>query len=312
MTAHAATKVLPFLTFDPNPINDKSRRPTYRGSRIREFMPPLVLKQHVEISGHEVLPTYEELGWYLGIAVKKIAAPTLSAVTVYTSTYSTTTGSDDRVTATLEYLNDVQDYQIPGCVINKMELGHEEGGPFTQSQDWLGQQWLEGTRTGALSPFSGLEEIDPTTAQIFIDNAGGTIGSTSTTVPTSFKWTYDGRYVQDYGPDGNTYPGDVYSSEGINIGVEMTAKFASKTEFAKAMSNSQRLVQVKYTGGVIAGSTGSVHKSLTFNVYGYWDTNPFTLADGRIMTTFGGSSVYDSGAALDGSVVLVNGVSAYA
>lgn len=310
MTLHAATYVYPFLSFDPNPIKERSRRPVYRGSRFREFMPPLVTKSRVEISGHEVIPTYEEWPAYMGVAWKKVAAGTPDvATTAYTTVHSTTSASDDRATATLEYGNGTQAYVAPGCGINKVEFGYEEGGPCTLSMDWLGQQWNEQAVTSALSPLAGLEEIDSTTAAITLDDT--TIGTTASLHPSSFKWTLDGRYVQGYAPDGFAYPNDMWSSEGIGINFEMALKFGSKAEFAKAMSTTERKIRVKFTGSVIAGSTGSAHKTLTFDLYGYWDTHPFSLSDGRIMTTLSGGSVYDTTATNDASTTVVNAIAAY-
>ena len=306
--AGAAQVILPVLSVDANPQYPVSKRVEQRGSLIKFYRAPIVTGHMVSL-GIEVIPTFEESAYWFAMALQGGITVATSAVTVKTRTYIPVATVDNLKTATIEIVTDTQTYEVPFCVVNRLSFGWELGGPATMQIDLLGQKWDAVSATGALSTLTS-EEINPATATAFIDTT--TIGSTAALNVQSFNWTIDNGFVPLRAPNGNNYPVNFYRGEARSMSTSMVCDFDSTTEFAAHAAHTARKIRTKITGSTIAGSTGSVPRSITTDWYGYHDEGPFSTADGKTQVRFSSESVYDSTATYDWSVAVATAAAAIA
>lgn len=308
-TQHSATTALPIISGDLNHHRETSRRIEQRNNFIRNWRAPIVTKEFAEVSGMEVIPTFEEAGWYLGCALKKVQTGTTSASTVKTYTYSTTQASDDLQTATLEVGDDTSAFFVPFAVINRLVMGWEEGGPLTMTMDWLGQRAAIASTFSSGLTLATSEEINPAEAFAYIDAT--TLGTTAAAHVQAMQFTIDNHFVQHWAPDGLYYPNDVYRSEPRSMEVEGTFDFPNTTEYIAFASTTERKIRVKINGSTITSSSPATPKSLQFDAYVYWDEAPFQKGDGRTQLRFRGETTYDATATNDWQVVLASGTARY-
>ena len=308
-TQHSATTALPIIGGDLNHHRETSRRIEQRNSLLRHYRAPIVTKEFAEVSGMEVVPTFEEIGWYLGAALKKVQSGTLSATAVYTYLYTTTTGSDDLQTATLEVGDDTSAFFVPFAVINRLTMGWEEGGPFTMTMDWLGQRAAIASTFSSGLTMATSEEINPAEAFAYIDAT--TIGTTAAAHVQALQFSIDNHFVQHWAPDGLFYPNDVYRSEPRSMEVEGTLDFPNTTEYIAFASTTERKIRIKINGSTITSSSPATPKSLQIDAYVYWDEAPFSKGDVRTQLRFRGETVYDATATFDWRASLVTSTARY-
>lgn len=302
--SHAATNKIPIIGGELQDHHELSKREEQRTSYIRYHRAPIETKVWAEVSGMEVVPTFEELPNHFGIALKKIQVP----ATVYSTgkqwVYTTTAASDDLATATLEVGDDATTFTMPFSVINRLQFGWELGGPATMQMDWLGQQLaVASTATTGLTAVAS-EEINPAEAIVYIDDT--TIGSTQVTDLQSFQMTVENHYVQHYAADGNHYPNDVYRSEPRSMMIEGTMDFNDSTQYLAYASTKERKIRVYMPGSEIPSSSPATPKSLTIDAYVYFDDSPWQTTDGRRQIRFTGESVYNTTATHDWKITVNN------
>jgi len=303
---HAATNKMPIIGGELQDHHELSKRPEQRTSFTRFYRAPIETKVWAEISGVEVVPTFEEIVNYFGVALKKIQVPSTVASTVKRWVYSTTAASDDLVTATVEAGDDATAFSMPFGVINRLEFGWELGGPATMTMDWLGQRLaIASTYTLGLSAVAS-EEINPAEARAYID--GTTIGSTPVTALQSFKFTVDNHYIQHWAADGLHYPNDVYRSEPRSLQIEGAMDFSDTTQYIAYASTTLRKIRVYMPGSAVASSSPSTSKSLTVDAYVYFDDSPWQTTDGRRQIRFTGETVYNTTATHDWQITVDNAI----
>lgn len=302
--SHAATKMLPILGGELQDHHELSQREEQRTSYIRYHRAPIQTKVWAEISGLEVVPTFEELPGYFGAALKKIQLPTTVLSTGKRWVYTTTAATDDLVTATLEVGDDATTFYMPFAVCNRIQFGWELGGPATMTMDWLGQRLaVASTATSGLTAATS-EEINPAEAKVYIDST--TIGSTIVTDLQSFQFTVDNHFVQHWAADGYYWPNDVYRSEPRSMTIEGTMDFNSTTQYLAYASTVERKIRVYMPGSTLTGSSPATPRSLTIDAYVYFADSPWQTTDGRRQIRFTGETVYNTTATHDWQVTLDN------
>lgn len=304
--AHAATKNLPILGGELQDHHELSQRKEQRNSYIAYYRAPIQTKNWAEISGHEVVPTFEEIVGYFGVALKKVQVPTTVATAVKRWEYTTTATSDDLATATLEVGDDATNFRMNFGVINRLQFGWEIGGAATMTMDWLGQQMAVASTYSSGLSFLTSEEVNPAEARVYIDST--TIGSTINTNLQSLQVTLDNHYIQHWAADGYYYPNDVYRSEPRSLTIEGTVDFNSTTEYLAYASTQLRKVRCYIPGSAVSGSNPSTPRSITIDAYVYWGDAPFQTSDGRRQMRFTGESVYNTTAGHDWKITVDNDV----
>ncbi len=249
--------------------------------------------------------TFEDLAWYLQSFGKGGVTGVLSNTTVYTYTTTPTASSDDLKTVTWEIGNDTQAYQLPYGLGEKLELSWVGGQPVKLNVDYLAQRAIPQAFTGALSDRTGLEDLVGTTAKVFIDNAGGTIGSSQALNVLSGKVTLENRWQQITHLVGNLYPDDA-QRDSRWIDFELDIHFNNTTEFAQLLAGGERLIRINFTGSNIAGSSPTTAKSVNIDLYGFYTSAPFAVSNAIRTVKVVGSTQYDTTATTDWKITTVN------
>ena len=268
-----------------------------------DFYRQLTTSHAVKLSGGADA-TFDDLAWWGQIFWKGGVTGVLSNTTVYTYTFQPTVASDDLKTATLEIGNDTQAYQIPYCLGEKLEISWKGGEAVKMAVDLLGQQLTPQAFTGSLSDRT-LEDLVGTTAKVWIDNGGGTIGTTQALNVLSGKLTWENKWTQLTHLRGNLYPDDA-QRDSRSVQLELDVHFNNTTEFAQLVAGGERLIRVQFSGSNIAGSSPTTAKTATFDFFGFYTSAPFS-AEGPIrVVKLVARSVYDTTAAVDWKVAVVN------
>lgn len=306
-TAVAATRIEPILSGWFKENVERSYPDEIRNSFIKGYR-NFPTKNFVEVTGLQIAPTFEGLGWWLGLFCKGGVTGVLSAVTVYTYTYTPTIASDDLKTATGEFVMQAQNYKVPYLLGNKIEIAYDATAPMTVSMDLLGQQATAAAKTGALTA-PAYEDIIGPLVTFYVDTT--TIGTTAATNMLDLKFTLDNHWMQEWVGNGNLYPNDAHRGEDRYADVTWTmwADAAGVTEYNLYRTTgiaTPRKIRAKVTGTTIAGSTGSVPRSLTHDMYVVVDSVQPGEKDGKRTFEFTGRTQYDATATADWSIALAH------
>lgn len=315
-TAVAATGVQPILDGWLVERVEREFPDETRNSFINAYR-NFALKNYVEVSGVRIAPTFTTLAYMGSMFWKGLAsgaprkpAGSLSAVTVYTYTHTPTATSDDLNTMTGELGDDVQNFQVPYMLGNRIELAWGATSPLVCTMDFLGQRAVAAARTAALTSPEDEDIIGPL-ATVTIDTS--TIGSTAVTTAVELKVAWDNQWSQEFVLDGNLYPRGAHRGGKKIVTCEATLLFSSATEYTSIFQNSgigtPRKIRISTDGSVIAGSTGSVKRNLQADVYCVWQTAEFDTIGGQRAVKFAGMAQYDSSATWDQQVVIKNALS---
>lgn len=249
--------------------------------------------------------TASDLAWWGQLFWKGGVAGVLSATTVYTYTFTPTVASDDLKTATFEAQSDTQGYQFPFCLGEKLEISWVAGKAVQFSADLLAQQYVAQAVTGAIGDRTVLNGMAGTTAQVFIDNAGGTIGTTPAANVLGGKLTWTNNWMPITHNKGNLYYDDAVR-ETRSLAIELDIHFNTTTEQAALLSDAERLIRVQFVGPVIAGSAGNITESVKADFYGFHTDTTFSASKAIRVVKIMGESQYDTTAGFDWAVAVAN------
>lgn len=300
-----ATRKQPILDGFLQEMVDRVKVVEQRNSLIRNYRSHQI-RRWVEISGMTVQPTYEDLPWFLQAFLKGGVTATTDGGSppAYPYIFTPTATSDDLKTVNWEFGTDTQDFSVPYCVGNRIQLGFNTDGPMTMQVDYLGQRAVKQTRTAALSD-RVTEDIIGIDGIVYIDDT--TIGTTAAAYPLSMQVTIDNNYQHLWTLGGTKYPSEAYRGEQRMMACEMVLAFASITEFDKFVTSpAERKIRYRVEGSTIHTT---VKKRLTVDWYGYWDEASFGEQNGLRTLTMRGESHYNVSAGHDWRVEVVNALS---
>jgi hypothetical protein len=228
----------------------------------------------------------------------------LSAATVYTYTFTPTAGSDDVKTATFEGQSDTQGYQFPYSLLDTFDVTWQNGAAVTIDAGLIAQQYVPQAVTGAISDRTGLNGMAGTNVKVFIDAAGGTIGTTPYAGVLSGKWSLANNWMTFSEGKGNLYF-DAAVRAVRSTTLELDIFFQDTIELAALASDVERLIRVQFQGPVIAGSTGNVTEKVNLDFYGYHLTAGFSPNNAVRMVKMNAESQYDTSNSTDWAVSAV-------
>lgn len=206
-------------------------------------------------------------------------------------------------TYTIETGDNQQAEEMEYSFVDSFTLSGERGQPVMMSANWLGRQVANTTFTPAL-PVPTVEEIITGKGSFYIDDVGGTIGSTAVT-GTLLQWElqvttgWRPKFVVDKGQlyfDFIYFDPDQFSAT-FSATYEHNA--TAVTEKGKWRSNSPRLMRLSIPGSATAtpGSTYS-NKLLQIDMaVRYTSFNALDSDEGNSIVTFEGAVGYDATAA---------------
>lgn len=255
------------------------------------------------------IATFEDLPWWMGLGLKGGVTGSGSGSTGYTYAFSPSSATDDLKSITLEFGEPGNPYESGQVMVQSWTLrgdadnDNEPGWMFDASL--IGRDWATTTFTGSLSDRS-TEVILARGTKIFVDDAGGTIGTTQLTGKLiNFSITCDlGLHYKAFMEDESTYAANKVGRGALRVNGQFTFEFDSDTEFAKyrAAAGSQRLIRISREGSTIATT---YKKTAQVDLYGYWNSYSRGDREGNLTATFGFAGFYDATAAkiIDVSVV---------
>jgi hypothetical protein len=245
--------------------------------------------------------TASDFAWWMQFAAKGGVTGVNSASTVYTYTFTPTAGSDDVKTATFEAQSDTQGYQFPYSLLDTFDVTWSNGAPVTFDAGLIAQQYIPQAVTGSISDRTGLNGLAGTNAKVFIDAAGGTIGTTPYAGVLSGKWSLANNWYTFSEGKGNLYfDGAVRAVRSTTL--ELDIFFQDTIELAALASDVERLIRVQFTGPVIAGSTGNIHEAVNLDFYGYHLTAGFAPDNAIRTVKMNAESQYDTNSSTDWAV----------
>lgn len=309
-TAVAATRKHPIMSGNLNEHGEINFPQEQRESFVANYR-GFATKQFVEISGMEVAPTFEDIGWYLNYSISCNMDGTPHAVTAQRYDFVPKVAVNDLGTATLEVGDDTDEFDVNFCVQTRLELTIAKNAPSTLSIDWLGQKATSSSFTSNLSD-RVTEDINGALALAYIDTT--TIGSTAVTNVIDAKVTLETMQTQFWALDGNLYPVDVYRNAPRKAMVEMTVAFTDTVEYdlwqsgLSANGVTQRKIRLYVSGSDIDGTSPTTPKSLTIDLYTVWEEAPFGEDEGLRTVQFKGQTVYNTTAGHDFKWSVVNDV----
>lgn len=249
--------------------------------------------------------TASDLAWWGQLFWKGGVTGVNSAVTVYTYTFAPTLGSDDLKTATFEASTDTQGYQFPFCLADKLEISWQAGQTVRFSADLMAQQYIAQAVTGAIGDRTALNGLAGTTAQVFIDSSGGTIGTTAYNNVLSGKITWQNNWMPITHNKNQLFYDDAVR-EVRSVQLELDVHFKDTQELAQLLTDGERLIRVQFTGPVIAGSTGNVPESVKMDFYGFYLDSTFSANKAIRVAKMTGESQFDTTAGFDWQVAIAN------
>ena len=249
--------------------------------------------------------TASDLAWWGQIFWKGGVTGVLSATTVYTYSFSPTIATDDLKSATFEAQSDTQGYQFPFCLGEKLEISWQAGSAVRFNADLIAQQYIPQAVTAAIGDRTLLNPMAGTTAQVFIDNAGGTIGTTVVANVLSGKLTWQNKWMPVTHNKNQLYYDDAVR-ETRSLSIELDIHWNNTTEFAQLQSDGERLIRVQFSGPVIAGSAGNILESVKADFYGFYLSAPLSVNKAIRVVKLTGESSYDTTAAYDWAVAIAN------
>lgn len=271
--------------------------------------------RHVDtaVSGKLTLPAYltgADAAWYGQLAWGSTAPTGPTNSTVYTWTWSPATlsvASDTLKTATFEAYSDTQAYQLPFSLLDKFEITWQAGQAVRIASDFLCQQVLAQGITGGLTDRTGLNAIAGTTAKVWIDNGGGTIGTTQYNNVVSGKITWQNNWQPITHLLGQLYYDDAIRLP-RSVDLELDLHFKDTAEFSQLLGNGERLIRVQFSGPAITGSSPTTNETVICDFYGFYSGAAFSAGRAARMVKMSGKSQFDTSAGFDWRVQVQNGL----
>lgn len=305
-------------------------RKIYETVRINEAYEPLdfdeatgtfdawrtFLQGPVSVTGTVEGPvSFEDLPWWLEHGVKKGVSATSDAGTPagYTRVYQPSASADDLASSTVEH-----GAPTPGCYKSTMVMLPEWTlrGDIDGDAAWMFSGNLIGKTFTKESAFTtGISDrtrefVRAAGTKLYIDDAGGTIGTTQVTGKfISFSLTWNNavttkRFLEDTDSISSTIGRGARQITG-----QIRLEFDSDAEKAKFRNGTQRLIRIERTGTNIRSGTP---KKVTIDIpNAYWLTPSDDPREQNMTLTFGFRAYTDTTNAYPAKVTVVNSVASF-
>lgn len=239
------------------------------GGTLRKYL----ARQWSELAMPEVEATYEQLPYIFeaGVAIETPSADGTGSGYIY-NYLSPTTAQNTLRTYTIEGGDDQQAEEIDFAFVKHFNLNGEGTGALMCSVDWYGREATNTTKTPALS-IPTVEEILVNNAKLYIDEPGGTIGSTEVS-STLFKVDLDVvTGVKEYWAVDGTKDFSLIkftSDEALVLKLTYEHNASAVAEKANYRDGTNRLIRLLFEGSDL-GTPGSTYSKKTM----IWDLAAF-------------------------------------
>lgn len=252
--------------------------------------------------------TAHDASWWGQLAWGSNGATGPTNTSVYTWVFSPSTlsaASDTLRTATFEGYSDTASYQFPFCLVDKYEVSWQAGQAVKFTADLSAQQYLTQAITGGLTDRTGINAMAGAQAKVYIDNGGGTIGTTQYNNVVSGKVTWVNQWQPITHTIGNLYYDDAVRGP-RSIAVELDLHFKDTAEYAHLLDGAERLVRVALFGATIPSSSPPTAEEIDIDTWGYYKTAAFSVSKSLRVVKMTLESQYDTTATTDWKVTVKN------
>lgn len=264
--------------------------------------------------------TFEDMPYFLDMALKGGVVSTGTALVGYTWVYVGDQTSDTLTTRTLEAGDDTVSWQAPFATIDTLDftMALDDAVKFTATG--FAQDWIPQTSTFRTTAYTGFTAALPDRvvescmgwqAKLFIDPAGTTAGTTQVLGRfISATWGYHNQNKRKNFGDNNQLSLQKLGRGKRQVMADIVFEAADQAQFADFVLKNSKVVRIGLFGVGIAGTTGPVLKAQYYDFYGTWDT--FAIANRDTNTTWSMhfDAIYDVGAAKTHQVTVINAQSA--
>jgi hypothetical protein len=249
-----------------------------------------IARQWSEISMPAVESTFEQVNYILEAGVQAVQTGSLdTGGSGYIYSYAaSTTAQNSTLTYSIEGGDDQQAEEFDYGFVKHFNLSGTGQGALMMSADWTGHTTTNADFTASLS-IPSVEEILVNNAVLYIDDAGGGIGTTTvgdTLFGVDLDWTTG---LQEYwAVDGSLdFSLTKFTRDDIVLSMTYEHNASAVTEKAKFRDGSTRLVRLLFEGSDLttAGATYS-KKTLLIDLTGvYEDWSALEDQDGNDVVT---------------------------
>jgi len=276
----------------------------------RTYIPKLL----AVLSMDETPATFEQLGYILEAGVKKVTPSQDGTGSDYIYTYTLPTTAVNTIrTYTIEGGDNQQEEESPYFFVDSFKLSGQAGEAWKMSANWQGQQVTASSFTGSLS-LPSVEEILFSKSSLYIDAAGGTIGSTQkSSTFLSASLDVDTGIQPVFTADGNLYFTFTKSTQPeVTLDITFEHDGTATAEKTNWRNETARQIRILAQGSSVstAGTTYSV-KTMNIDLAGKWETfEKLGERNGNDVVAGKFRARYNSTAALFAEILLVNDLSA--
>ena len=257
--------------------------------------------------------TFQQLPHLLEAGIKTITPAQDGSGTDYIYAYPLgTTTVNTLKTYTLESGDNQQAEEMAYCFVEKLTLSGSRGEAVMMSADWIGRQVANSTFTGALT-VPTVEEILTAKGSLFIDDIGGTIGTTAVTstlldwqlsIQTGWRAKFTAGSGQLYF-DFNYFDKDSFKADFTATYEHNAASVLEKTDW---QNQAGRLIRLSIDGSAV-GTPGTTYSFQTLQIdmpTKYTEFSALEADEGNSIVKVTGSVGYNVSDALGPSITVVN------
>jgi len=282
----------------------------YLGGTTRSY----IARYWTELSMPDTEATFEQLPYILEAGVEAESGTVDGSGSDYIWEYdASTTSQNTTTTYTIEGGDDQQAEEFDYAFVKSFTLSGSGMGALMMSAEWMGRQTSNTTFTAALTPDT-VEEILVNNATLYIDNSGGTIGSTAVS-NTLFAFTLNWNTgLQEYwAVDGSKdFSLTKFTTDEIVLTMTYEHNASAVTEKANYRSGAVRLIRLKCEGSAVnTAGTSYSNKTLLIDLAGvYEDWSALQDNDGNDVVNATLRCRYSTADSLKAKITVVNELSA--
>jgi hypothetical protein len=260
--------------------------------------------------------SYEDLAWVLQFIIKGGVTGVTDAGSppVYQYAFQASPSTDDIKSMTLEYGTPTLSYEANQVMVNSATFRFDPDNQANWQADYemIGRAPSQTAKT-SLSDRAGRELIQAPGTLLYIDDAGGTVGTTQIT----------GRFIggtltinnnlafKAFAEDTNDFAANKVGIGDYTVDCQLTFEFDSDTEYAYYRTTGapvQRLIRIYRQGTQLHSPAPGGNKRAYFDLYGYWSSVESGYRDNNKILTFGFEAGYDVTAGYQLKAFVYNGL----
>lgn len=311
-TAVAATRRIPAL-FAMNLTKPRSTTPDRTGTR-KGRQRPAFGRQRVAGTVTDKL-SFEDMPWWLQCSVQG----DVSAVgdedetdEAFTRIYVPSDLGTDLKSFTLEHGEPGNPYESNQVMVQswtiRLDPDSDDEPEWIFEAELLARGWESTTYTSSL-PLRVTSPILARGTKLYVDDAGGTIGSTQVVgklISASISGNNNIHY-KAFAEDENDFAPNRIGFGEVTIDAQITMEFDDDVEFAKFRNTTpqQRLVRIAREGAVIHDD---VKELAQIDLYGYWESWTEQEREGNMTATMGLAAYVDASEAVEAVFTVINDV----